>query len=312
MAGRGGVKPWLKWFPRDWRSESRLRMCSLSARGLWIELIGYMHEAEPYGHLLIDGKRPTLEEIACLVGRPVKEVEKAFGELVGKHVCECIDGTVISRRMVRDKAKFEQDVANGKGGGNPQLREADNGGVNPPDKAHIPEARSQNPERKYLGASRPPNDDFERFWKAYPGRGKSRNPKAPAAKKFQQLQASGVPIEAIIGGAQRYADAMRDTKKIGTEYVAQAVTWLNQSGWEDYPSPMQQAIAAFGYYARDGSAELAAWDKFYQETRRHDAPRDRDFGWRFPSQWPPGHEEKTNATGAQAQAAGASSGTAAA
>lgn len=149
-------RPWMKWFPRDWRSESRLRMCSLSARGLWIELIGYMHEAEPYGHFLIGGKSPSLGEIACLVGRAEREVSQALDELLEQQVCEYVNGTIISRRMVRDKAKYETDVENGKGGGNPHLIKRVKGGVNPPgggqvntpDKAHIPYSRSQNPEKK--------------------------------------------------------------------------------------------------------------------------------------------------------------------
>ena len=52
------TKPWLKFYPADWRADPRLRMCSLAARGLWIELMSYMHEGEPYGHLTIDGVPP--------------------------------------------------------------------------------------------------------------------------------------------------------------------------------------------------------------------------------------------------------------
>lgn len=37
--------PWLKFYPTDWRSDPALKMCSLAARGLWIEMIALMHEA---------------------------------------------------------------------------------------------------------------------------------------------------------------------------------------------------------------------------------------------------------------------------
>lgn len=148
------IRPWMKWYPRDWRADPRLRMCSLAARGLWIELIGYMHEAEPYGHLTINGARPTYEDMAALVGRPVREVTKAIAELAERQVFSMApDSTIYSRRMVRDKAKADADAANGKGGGNPKLRAADNAGVNPPDKAHMPEARE--PERKDAAPAAP-------------------------------------------------------------------------------------------------------------------------------------------------------------
>ena len=44
------VYPWLKFYPRDWRGDQALRLVSLHARGLWIELLCVMHEATPYGH----------------------------------------------------------------------------------------------------------------------------------------------------------------------------------------------------------------------------------------------------------------------
>lgn len=132
-------KPWLKFYPADWR-DIRLRQCSLAARGLWIDLMTYMHEAEPYGHLLFAGKVLSINELALQLARPAGEVKRAMAELEASGVfSKTDDGMIYSRRMVRDKAKAEQDRENGKGGGNPILLT----GVNPPDKAHIPESRIQ-------------------------------------------------------------------------------------------------------------------------------------------------------------------------
>lgn len=141
----------MKYYPRDWRADPRLRMCSLAARGLWADLLGYMHEAEPYGHLLIDNKKPDINNIASLVGRPLTEVRRAMAELSEHGVYSLSDNEVIfSRRMVRDAVKDAKDRANGKGGGNPSLTGKDKGGVNPqdkaPDKAQKPEARGKNSE----------------------------------------------------------------------------------------------------------------------------------------------------------------------
>lgn len=152
-------RPWMKFYPRDWRADPRLRMCSLAARGLWADLLGYMHEAEPYGHLLIDGQQPSTEDIASLVGRPMTETRKALSELDERGVYSVTEtGVIYSRRMVRDQEKAERDKANGRGGGNPRL----NGGVNPQDnggdKAQIPDARIQNPERKKDAPDGAPED----------------------------------------------------------------------------------------------------------------------------------------------------------
>lgn len=145
--------PYMKFYCADWRADPRLRMCSLAARGLWIDLMTYMHEGEPYGHLTIDGKQPDLAGIAALVARPLKEVKAAIAELEVRNVFSRGDnGAIYSRRMVRDNAKAKKDRENGKGGGNPKLKPddkpPDNGGVNPQDKAQIPESRNQKEELK--------------------------------------------------------------------------------------------------------------------------------------------------------------------
>jgi hypothetical protein len=137
-------KPWMQFYPADWRAEPRLRMCSLAARGLWIDLMTYMHEGEPYGHFTIEGLAPDLDGMASLVSRPLDEVEKALAELEAKRVFSRTEsGVIFSRRMVRDRQKAEADADNGKLGGNPKL----NGGLTPPDngglKAQIPYTKSQ-------------------------------------------------------------------------------------------------------------------------------------------------------------------------
>lgn len=159
-------RPYMQFYCSDWRADPRLRMCSLAARGLWIDLISYMHEGEPYGHFTIDGVQPDLNGIAALVARPQREVTKALAELEARQVFSRTDnGIIFSRRMVRDKAKADRDRENGKGGGNPNLASPDKGGVNPPDKApdkaHILETRKENAAPN--GAHAQPNEDADLF-----------------------------------------------------------------------------------------------------------------------------------------------------
>lgn len=80
---------------------------------------------------------------------------------------------------------------------------------------------------------------FQRFWETYPKR-EGANPREPARKKFLAAVKSGKNADAIIVGAAAYAEQMRRTGKFGTQYVAQAVTWLTQQRWNDDYRPVQQ------------------------------------------------------------------------
>lgn len=118
------ARPWIKFYPADWRADPRLRRCSLAARGLWIDLLCYMHEGSPYGHLTIDNDVPDVDGIALLVGRTLKEVKTAIKELEDRNIfSRTSSGIIFSRRMIRDKEKAEADCKNGaNGGGNPLIR----------------------------------------------------------------------------------------------------------------------------------------------------------------------------------------------
>jgi hypothetical protein len=72
---------WLKFNPQDWRGDAKLRICSIGARGLWVEMICIMHEGEPYGHLLVSDRPPTTKQLAALAGISHAECEKFLTEL---------------------------------------------------------------------------------------------------------------------------------------------------------------------------------------------------------------------------------------
>jgi hypothetical protein len=111
-------QPWMKFFWQDWRSDPNLRASSLAARGLWADMIGIMHDATPYGHLLLNAKPLRLQELAAQVGRPLREVKTAYDELASNGVYSVNeDGVVFSRRMVRSAERSAQNAANGSRGG---------------------------------------------------------------------------------------------------------------------------------------------------------------------------------------------------
>lgn len=77
---------------------------------------------------------------------------------------------------------------------------------------------------------------FQSFWAAYPQR-KGSNPRKPAEDKFAAAVKGGFAPEQIIAAAGRYAEECRKDGQVGTSFVAQAVTWLNQRRFEDYAAP---------------------------------------------------------------------------
>lgn len=142
------AQPWMKFYPQDWRADEKLRLCSLAARGLWMEMLAIMHRSERYGQLLIGGRVPTDAQLAVQVGALPDEVTALVVELSDAGVfSRAGSGAIYSRRMTRDHRKAETARKNGKRGGNPTLsKQTDNPAwVNPEVKGGLkpqkPEAR---------------------------------------------------------------------------------------------------------------------------------------------------------------------------
>jgi hypothetical protein len=111
---------YFKFFPRDWRGDEQLQTCSLAARGLWMELLCLAHKAR--GLVKVNGMTPTMHVIAKQVRADPLEVRRLLKELIKMGVCSVLpDGTVCSRRMVRDATKREINRKNGLRGGSPIL-----------------------------------------------------------------------------------------------------------------------------------------------------------------------------------------------
>lgn len=110
----------MKFFPDSWRADEQLGICSFAARGLWIELMAVAHKSG--GYVLINGRSPSLDELAQAVRGKPKDVKVLLAELHANGVCSIKeDGTIYSRRMVRDAIRRRQNRANGRKGGNPGL-----------------------------------------------------------------------------------------------------------------------------------------------------------------------------------------------
>lgn len=104
-----GAHPWLKFYPRDWRGDQALRAVSIAARGLWIEMLCIMHEASPYGHLILGGRAVSNDILARVSGLGVDECGTLLAELENAGVLSRTrKGVIYSRRMVKDNSRSEK------------------------------------------------------------------------------------------------------------------------------------------------------------------------------------------------------------
>ena len=232
--------PWLKFYTSDWRSDPRLRMCSMAARGLWVEVICLMHEATPYGHLLVSGQCPTDTQLAVLVGASPGEIPALLGELEAAGVfSRTKEGVIYSRKLSRMAKKAATARNNGRKGGNPTLSKerrnppSDNPQDKGGDKPQKPEARVQSKReaKASLGAS-PPNR-FQEFWDAYPHRGGAKRKRKDSEARYARHVRAGVSEQEIIDGALR----AHGDRTVQSGYARDPVAWLNQRGWEDEIEP---------------------------------------------------------------------------
>ena len=110
-------RPSFQFYPADWRRDAALQSCSVSARGLWIELMCVMHDCEPYGVLAVNGRAMSPAQLARLVGEQEKVIVRLLAELEDAGVCSRDEeGRLFSRRMVKDAGVREARAAGGHAG----------------------------------------------------------------------------------------------------------------------------------------------------------------------------------------------------
>lgn len=88
-----------------------------------------------------------------------------------------------------------------------------------------------------------------------------------------------------------YWTACAGSKGVKLDWPATWRQWIRsgaeRAGKRPAPSANAVAEASSGYYAASDSEQLTAWDEYTKRTTGKLLPRDRNFGWRVPSEWPP-------------------------
>jgi hypothetical protein len=115
-------RPSFQFYPSDWLRDTALRSCSTGARGLWMDMICFMHEGSPYGHLKVGDKVILAFNLSRMVGETLEVVEGWLDELSTAGVYETTEeGVIYSKRMIRDENLRQIRAAGGSKGGNPAL-----------------------------------------------------------------------------------------------------------------------------------------------------------------------------------------------
>lgn len=234
-------QPWMKFYPRDWRGDQALRAVSIAARGFWMECLCIMHEAKPYGHLLLNGEKVEGDTLARMTGTSTEEATALLAELTKAGVLSVTGkGVVFSRRMTKDHSRstkgrkavekrYTQDI---------ETKQETNGPSRLPTReptTQKPDARYQKERDSSLPLGDPVEADFDEWYVLYPhkvGRGAALKAYRSARKKTGK----GELLESV----KRFAAAKaRD----GTEkrFIPHPATWLNGERWADEAQPSSQA-----------------------------------------------------------------------
>lgn len=113
------------WYWGDWFKAPDVQCLSREDRCTWFEMIGRMWESNERGVLVINGRVPTDDELARLLGFGSDKggVELSVNRVLGNGVCSKreSDGALYCRRIVHEEHVRKINTENGEKGGNPNL-----------------------------------------------------------------------------------------------------------------------------------------------------------------------------------------------
>ena len=247
-------RPSLQFYPGDWRRDTALQSCSLTARGLWLEMMNLMHDGTPYGHLKVGEKTITPPVLARMVGAECKEVNRLLKELEQTGVLSKTKaGVIYSRRMVRDeeirKKRAEggeksvdhpnvpkPKTDNGASEGYPsrvssdpssdrslQPSSATSFGVSPASASALASCKKKEKEPGANGVS-----GFAMFWQCYP----RKKAKGACEKWWEKHKPDDVLLGTMLAKIEQEQRSPQWQKDDG-QFIPHPSTWLNQKRWED-------------------------------------------------------------------------------
>ncbi len=216
----------LAFYANDWLEDLELRLCSMAAQGLWINLICLMDKGVPYGHL-------TFPEDLVLsrINISREQYRELLAELeavreTGKSVAyRTEDGVLYSKRMDREEQKRLTNTTNGLLGGNPALRKHPAHVRTAPLPAAIPNAA--------------PGFDaevaFDQLWNAYPAKGRVEInlSRSYFCEEILNPEVFAAALESVTTG--KWAKS----EKWAKGFILALPKWIHNRAWEtENPEPV--------------------------------------------------------------------------
>ena len=120
---RKSKKESFAFYPADWMSDSRLRLCSVGARGLWIDILCLMYLSSERGYLVIEDTILDEQMIQKALAYDAKEFDDYFTELKRYNIIKKDEkNRYFCKTMVNAQQLSEKRTMSGKLGGNPNLK----------------------------------------------------------------------------------------------------------------------------------------------------------------------------------------------
>lgn len=202
--------PAIHLYPGDWVMDS-ISGCSLAAQGLWLRMMFVAHKAERYGYLEQNGSPIPPAAIAQRCGATPEQYESLLSELVSAGVPSTLeDGTLYSRRMVKDASLRAIRAKSGKKGG----------------KQNGSKRRSKTKASAESEIESDSDPGFEMFWKMFPPGRKHAKARARVAWDRARNKAAE---DVILAAVEEYA---RSEVAQG-QFVKGPEPWLNGECWDD-------------------------------------------------------------------------------
>ena len=228
-------RPSLQFYPSDWLEDTGLRLSSLEAKGLWMDVLCHAFNAEERGAFRSKANQRLSKSLAKLVSEDVSKVEAALKELIENEVCES-DGEsyIYSRRMVRDEKQRRSKVEAGSKGGRvsrPPSRIKANRRSTTPSSSPTPITTTKN---KNIYTS-----EFEQFWSVYP----RKIAKPSAYRAWLKLNPDENTQAAITAKVKEAIETGNWNPETDMRYIPHPASWLNAGGYESEYLPVKGSKA---------------------------------------------------------------------
>jgi hypothetical protein len=249
---------WSKFYWADWRSDSRLRLCSKAAKGVWMDFLAFAFDLDAPGRAAINGQPLELEEIGYAIDGDCTENVQLLEELAHRGVLKKSEqGVYYSKRMAAEYDLREAKAQNRNGMNNKTGTKC----------TTKQEQTLSNSNSNSVSTSEKNQDRrFAEFWELFP----RKVARAEARRRWMRADLDGIADEVIAGLAR--CKASKDWKGREAKFLPYPATWLNAEGWHDEPDS--------GDAKAKTTAAKAAWDLLGPEVHADllDAVKDADPG----------------------------------